>query len=87
MEKKEENMTYEVLEKELQTLTKDEVEKVNNFILYLKLKEQFSDYEKWNETKKIEEKLDEADLQADSTNERLTHEEVFSNIRSKIKVC
>lgn len=80
-------MTYEVLEKELQTLTKDEVEKVNNFILYLKLKEQFSDYEKWNETKKIEEKLDEGDLQATSTNERLTHEEVFSNIRSKIKAC
>lgn len=80
-------MTYEVLEKELQTLTKDEVEKVNNYILYLKLKEQFADYEKWNESKKIEEKLDEADLQAASTDARLTHEEVFSSIRSKIKAC
>lgn len=80
-------MTYEVLEKEIQTLTKDEIEKVNNFILYLKLKEQFSDYEKWNESKEIESKLDEADSQATSTDERLTHEEVFSSIRSKIKVC
>ncbi len=79
-------MTYEVLEKEIQTLTKDEVEKVNNFILYLKLKNQFSDYEKWNEAKEIESKLDEADLQATSTDERLTHEEVFSSVRSKIKV-
>ncbi len=32
----------------------------------------------------IEFRLDEADIQAESTNERMLHDEVFSRIRSKI---
>lgn len=32
----------------------------------------------------IEFRLDEADIQAESTNERMLHDEVFSKIRSKI---
>ena len=32
----------------------------------------------------IEVKLDEADVQAESTSIRLTHDEVFSNIRGKL---
>ncbi len=36
-------------------------------------------------TENIENQLDEADFQAASTNVRLTHDEVFSNIRSRIK--
>lgn len=35
-------------------------------------------------TNYIEEKLDEADRQATSTNTRLSHDEVFSNVRSKL---
>ena len=37
-------------------------------------------------TENIEYKLDEADLQAASTDVRLSHDEVFSNIRSRLKV-
>ena len=37
-------------------------------------------------TENIENRLDEADFQAASTNKRLSHDEVFSKIRSKIKV-
>lgn len=37
-------------------------------------------------TDNIEKKLDEADYQAANTETRLSHDEVFSNIRSKIKV-
>ena len=33
---------------------------------------------------RIECKLDEADIQAESTNERMLHDEIFSKIRSKI---
>ncbi len=33
---------------------------------------------------RIEFKLDEADIQAESTNERMLHDEIFSKIRSKI---
>jgi prevent-host-death family protein len=36
-------------------------------------------------TENIEARLDEADLQAKSTKKRLTHDEVFSNVRAKIK--
>ena len=36
-------------------------------------------------TNNIEIRLDEADFQAASTDKRLTHDEVFSDIRSKIK--
>lgn len=35
----------------------------------------------------IETKLDEADEYADSSQERLTHEEVFENILKVIKDC
>ncbi len=35
-------------------------------------------------TENIEEKLDEADKQAAATDKRLSHEEVFGEIRSKI---
>ena len=35
-------------------------------------------------TNYIEEKLDEADRQAVSTDTRLSHDEVFSNVRSKL---
>ncbi|MCR5045785.1 MAG: type II toxin-antitoxin system Phd/YefM family antitoxin [Treponema sp.] len=37
-------------------------------------------------TENIEERLDEADLQASSSNIRLSHEEVFSDLHSKIRV-
>ena len=37
-------------------------------------------------TDNIEAKLDEADSQAASNDIRLSHEQVFSNIRSKLKV-
>lgn len=74
-------MNYETLEKQIKTLTESDIAEVSDFIVYLKLKERFSDFEN-----QIEQKLDEADLQAASTNERLTHEEIFSAIRSKIKV-
>lgn len=36
-------------------------------------------------TGSVENRLDEADLQASSTDRRLSHDEVFSNLRSKIK--
>lgn len=36
-------------------------------------------------TDNIEARLDEADLQAQSTKKRLSHKQVFSNIRSRIK--
>ena len=36
-------------------------------------------------THTIESQLNEADIQAASTNARLSHEEVFSHIRSQIK--
>ncbi|MBO4319988.1 MAG: type II toxin-antitoxin system Phd/YefM family antitoxin [Treponema sp.] len=36
-------------------------------------------------TNNIEARLDEADFQAASTDERLTHDDVFSNIRARIK--
>ena len=36
-------------------------------------------------TGNIENRLDEADLQASSTEVRLSHDEVFSKLRSKIK--
>lgn len=75
-------MNYETLEKQIKTLTESDIAEVSDFIVYLKLKERFSDFEN-----QIEQKLDEADLQAASTNERLTHEEIFSAIRSKIKVA
>ena len=35
----------------------------------------------------IETKLDEADAYADAIQERLTHEEVFENIREVLKNC
>lgn len=35
-------------------------------------------------TEDIEAKLDEADSQASSTSTRLTHEEIFSDLRSKL---
>ena len=38
-----------------------------------------------NITNNLEAQLDEADLQAQSTNERLSHKDVFSNVRSRIK--
>ena len=37
-------------------------------------------------THTIENQLDEADFQAASTNTRLSHEDVFSHIRSKMKI-
>ena len=37
-------------------------------------------------THTIESQLNEADIQAASTNARLSHEEVFSQIRSQIKI-
>lgn len=66
-------MNYETLEKQIKTLTESDIAEVSDFIVYLKLKERFSDFEN-----QVEQKLDEADLQAASTNERLTHEEIFS---------
>ena len=38
-----------------------------------------------NNIDNIESRLDEADIQAASTDVRLSHEEVFANIRSRIK--
>lgn len=38
-----------------------------------------------NLTENIERKLDEADWQASITNERLSHETVFNNVRYKLK--
>lgn len=77
-------MPYEVLEKEIKTLSETDIAEVSDFIVYLKLKDRFADFE--NQKKlDIEKKLDEADSQAASTEARLTHEEVFSGIRSKIK--
>ncbi len=38
-------------------------------------------------TDNIEARLDEADFQAESSEKRLSHEEVFSNLRSKIKAA
>ncbi len=35
-------------------------------------------------TDNVEEKLDEADIQAESTKERLSHQTVFENARSKV---
>ncbi len=40
-------------------------------------------YEKFSEN--IETKLDEADIQAENTTERLSHEEVFSTLRAGIR--
>lgn len=37
-------------------------------------------------TDNLETRLDEADIQAAATSDRLSHEEVFSKIRAKIKV-
>jgi len=41
--------------------------------------------DKSSEIESIESELDEADFQAASTETRLTHEEVFSKVRSSIK--
>ncbi|MBR0100840.1 MAG: type II toxin-antitoxin system Phd/YefM family antitoxin [Treponema sp.] len=38
-------------------------------------------------TDNIEARLDEADFQSESSDKRLSHEEVFSNLRSKIKTA
>ncbi len=65
------------------TLTLEAQKEAYDFVMYLATKpENITSVQ----NKEIESKLDEADLQATSTDERLTHEEVFSNIRSKIKV-
>lgn len=65
------------------TLTLEAQKEAYDFVMYLATKpENITSVQ----NKEIESKLDEADLQAASTDERLTHEEVFSSIRSKIKV-
>lgn len=38
-----------------------------------------------NFAENIEAKLDKADFQANSTSQRLSHEEVFSSLKTKIK--
>lgn len=79
-------MRYEILEKEIKTLPESSIAELEDFIVYLKLKEKFSDFENNNTFSKIESELDEADDDATRTKRRLTHTEVFTTLRAQIKV-
>lgn len=78
-------MSYKTLEKEIKTLPESSISELEDFIVYLKLKEKFSDFESNSDSYKIEEKLDEADEEAAGTKKRLAHDEVFSALRARIK--
>lgn len=80
-------MSYEALAEKIKTLPESAMDEISDFITYIKLKERFSDFENTRNIKnEIESKLDEADFQANSNSERLSHEEVFSAAKAKIKV-
>lgn len=79
-------MSYEALAEQIKTLPEAAIDEVNDFITYIKLKSHFADFENTKNTQnEIETRLDEAELQASSTSKQLTHEEVFSAAKAKIK--
>lgn len=78
-------MRYEILEKEIKMLPESSIAELEDFIIYLKLKEKFSDFENNSTFGRIESKLDEADDEAIKTKRRLTHNEVFTTLRAQIK--
>lgn len=76
-------MNYETLEKQIKTLTESDIAEVSDFIVYLKLKERFSDFENQNSYKNAIEKWRENSkelFENEADKEFMQH--AFDNVRS-----
>lgn len=76
-------MNYETLEKQIKTLTESDIAEVSDFIVYLKLKERFSDFENQNSYKSAIEKWRENSkelFENEADKEFMQH--AFDNVRS-----